>query len=494
MVLGCTSGAGKSWIATALCRWYARKGVRVAPFKAQNMSNHARVVALADGGDGEMGSAQYFQALAAGVPPEVRMNPVLLKPESDTRSQVVVLGRVREDLHDRPWRDRSDLLWEAARSAYLSLSSDYDLIVIEGAGSPAEINLTASDFVNTRTALLSAAACLLVADIDRGGAFAHLYGTHQLMHADVRAQVRGFVLNRFRGDPLLLAPGPEDLKEITGVPTVAVVPLVRDHGVPDEDEVPRDSPAAGPRFVVVAAPHASNLDEFEPLRAAGARVTFVRDARAIEHADWLILPGSKQTRADLSWLKRRGFHGAILAHLEAKRPVLAVCGGLQLLGERLDDPDGLEGAAGGSEPGLGVLPIVTHYAPDKQLSRARARFAVLEGPWQGLSNLDVAGYEIHLGRTRPVSGASTHLRTALMRSALSGEAMIPTIPTAGATATCLGWQYGTVLGVYLHGLLENPAVLAALTGSPGRSHESEFDGVADVVEHAFTPGFLDSLY
>jgi adenosylcobyric acid synthase len=476
MVLGCTSGAGKSWLATALCRWYLRKGYRVAPFKAQNMSNHARVVALEDGGEGEMGSAQYFQALAAGVTPDVRMNPILLKPESETRSQVVVLGRVREDLRDRGWRDRSDELWEAARAAYLSLICDYDLIIVEGAGSPAEINLAGNDFVNTRTALLSEAACLIVADIDRGGAFAHLFGTHHLMHADVRTQVRGFVLNRFRGDPLLLAPGPQDLERLTGVPTVAVVPLIRDHGVPEEDAVPRDG-GAGPRFVVVAAPHSSNLDEFEPLRSAGAHLSFVRDARAIQNADWLILPGSKQTRTDLAWLKQRGLHSAILAHIDARRPVLAVCGGLQMLGERLEDPDGLDGTHPGTEPGLGVLPIVTQYVERKQLSRTRARFAALGGPWKLLSNLDVSGYEIHLGRSRPVTAAS------YLRTALTGE----------GAGDGLGWQYGVVLGVYLHGLLENPAVLAALTGAVGRSYDSAFEKVADVVEHSFTPGFLDSL-
>ena len=480
MVLGCTSGAGKSWLATALCRLYARRGYRVAPFKAQNMSNHARVVALGEGGEGEIGSAQYFQALAAGVTPEVRMNPVLLKPESDTRSQVVLLGKVRDDLRSRDWRERSDELWAAAREAYLSLASDYDLIILEGAGSPAEINLASSDFVNTRSALLSEAACLLVADIDRGGAFAHLFGTHQLMDAGVRARMRGFVLNRFRGDAALLAPGPADLEAMTGVPTVAVVPMVHDHGVPEEDAVPRDSDegAAGPRFVVVAAPHASNLEEFEPLRAAGVHLSFVREARDIERADWLILPGSKQTRSDLAWLRQRGMEGAIRAHIAANRPVLAVCGGLQLLGERLEDPSGLEGAQAGEEVGLGLLPLVTRYVPQKHLSRARARFGALAGAWRRLSNLDVSGYEIHLGRTAAPVSAPRELKAALVST---------------ADGAALGWQFGAILGVYCHGLLENPAVIAALTGVMIQAPESAFDKVADVVERSFMPGFLDSL-
>jgi len=480
MVLGCTSGAGKSWLATALCRLYARRGYRVAPFKAQNMSNHARVVALGEGGEGEIGSAQYFQALAAGVTPEVRMNPVLLKPESDTRSQVVLLGKVRDDLRSRDWRERSDELWAAAREAYLSLASDYDLIILEGAGSPAEINLASSDFVNTRSALLSEAACLLVADIDRGGAFAHLFGTHQLMDAGVRARMRGFVLNRFRGDAALLAPGPSNLEAMTGVPTVAVVPMAHDHGVPEEDAVPRDSDAgaAGPRFVVVAAPHASNLEEFEPLRAAGVHLSFVREARDIESADWLILPGSKQTRSDLAWLRQRGMEGAIRAHVAANRPVLAVCGGLQLLGERLEDPSGLEGAQAGEEVGLGLLPLVTRYVPQKHLSRARARFGTLEGAWRRLSNLDVSGYEIHLGRTAAPVSAPRALMAALVST---------------ADGAALGWQFGAILGVYCHGLLENPAVLAALTGAASGAPEAAFDKVADVVERSFMPGCLESL-
>ena len=266
MVLGCTSGAGKSWLTTALCHWYANQGLRVAPFKAQNMSNHARVIEDLDGANAEIGSAQYFQALAAGTRPDVRMNPVLLKPESDLHSQVVLLGRVSAELSQRPWRERSADLWDVAKTALASLRADFDVVVIEGAGSPAEINLADTDFVNTLTAIAADAACLLVADIDRGGAFAHLFGTHQLMDAHVRRQVRGFVLNRFRGDAALLSPGPELLRDLTGVPTLAVVPLVREHGLPEEDAVPQDrTGTGGPHIVILAGPHASNLDEFEPL-------------------------------------------------------------------------------------------------------------------------------------------------------------------------------------------------------------------------------------
>jgi adenosylcobyric acid synthase len=477
MVLGCTSGAGKSWLATALCAYYARAGLRVAPFKAQNMSNHARVVGLADGGAGEIGSAQYFQALAAGVVPDVRMNPILLKPEADTRSQVVVLGRVRPELADQPWRERSAQLWELARSALDSLMADYELIVIEGAGSPAEINLADSDYVNTRTALAANAACLLVSDIDRGGSFAHLYGTHALMDAGVRRLLRGFVLNRFRGDSALLAPGPATLEALTGVPTLAVVPMVRDHGLPEEDAVPMDGAVReGPSIVVVAGPHASNLDEFEALRAAGLSLRYSRDAAVVGAADWLILPGSKQTRADLAWLRAAGLDTPIRAHVRAGRPLLAVCGGLQLAGDWLDDPLGLEGRPPGGEAGLGLLPLATRFGATKSLAPTRARLAALAGAWAPLSGLVVDGYEIHLGQTRPTASAA--------------PVVVLVEPASGAA---LGWQQGPVLGLYLHGLLESPAVVAALFGVAPPPRTATFGRLADVVAASFGAGPLASL-
>ena len=491
MVLGCTSGAGKSWLATALCRWYADRGLRVAPFKAQNMSNHARVVALAgerSDAVGEIGSAQYFQALAARAAPQVRMNPVLLKPETDTRSQVVVMGRAQPRLASMPWRERSRLLWRPAAAALASLRKDFDLIVIEGAGSPAEINLASSDYVNTRTALASGAACLLVADIDRGGAFAHLYGTHALMDERIRAQVRGFVLNKFRGDAELLAPAPQRLREMTGVPTVAVLPMLRDHGLPEEDEVPRaDDARAGPRVVVLCGPHASNLDEFEPLRPV-VLLSFSRDPVELASADWLILPGSKHTRADLAWLRTRGLDAAVHAHVAAGKPLLAVCGGMQLIGQRVEDPLGLEGGIGGSDTGLGLLPLSTRFAAAKRLARTRHRFASLDGPWAALSGLDVEGYEIRQGRSESLSPA---LRVALPGQPSTSTASSP--HRGDAAAAPLGWQHGPVLAVYLHGLFENPAVVHALFGAGARPLEAVFDALAGQVEAGFEPGFLMRL-
>lgn len=473
IVLGCTSGAGKSWLATALCRWYARRGIRVAPFKAQNMSNHARVVAAPGGRVGEIGSAQYFQALAAGAAPEVRMNPVLLKPEAETRCQVVLMGELAPALADMPWRERSEQLWPVARAALASLRAEHELIVIEGAGSPAEINLAEHDYVNTFSAIESDAAALLVADIDRGGAFAHLFGTHALMDENVRARLRGFVLNRFRGDADLLAPAPERLLRLTGVPTLAVLPMLRDHGLPEEDAVPGDARGGAQRIVVLATPHASNLDEFEPLRAAGLSLQFARDAAAVAAAEWLVLPGSKNTRADLAWLRREGLDVAVRDFAASGRPLLAVCGGLQILGERISDPLGLEGGIAGGDTGLGLLPLHTRFEADKRLAHTRTQFAVLAGSWAPLSGLAVEGYEIRLGRSA-AQGAGLH-------AVLQGD--------GGA----IGWQHGNLLGLYLHGLFENPAAMQALFGVRPPPLATVFDRLADHIDEHFAPGALMAL-
>ncbi|MBA4342084.1 MAG: cobyric acid synthase CobQ [Methylibium sp.] len=489
MVLGTTSGAGKSWLATALCRWYARQGLKVAPFKAQNMSNNARVVAgpppasaLAAPGSsveygrmGEIGSAQYFQALAARRVPEVRMNPVLLKPEADTRSQVVLLGEVNEELGAMPWRGRSERIWPMARAALHELMAENDVVVIEGAGSPAEINLHASDYVNMRTALEARAACLLVSDIDRGGAFAHLYGTHQLLPAHERALIRGFVLNRFRGDAALLAPGPEQLQALTGVPTVAVLPMWRGHGLPEEDGVFDDSPSGtGLKIAIVAYPRLSNLDEFQPLRGMpGVRLIWTRTAADLEAADWIILPGSKAVAADLAWLREHKLDAVIARHAAAGKPLIGICGGLQMLGETLVDPHGIDGNA----PGLGLLPLVTQFEKDKLLRPARLRFAAqLAAPWQALQSLQLEGYEIHHGRT--VQHPDIAPATEALHEADGGV---------------VGWQAGPVLGVYAHGLFEQPALLRALFGAEVRTLDSVFDGLADYIDHHFLPGTLAGL-
>ena len=487
MVWGTSSGAGKSWLATALCRWAAQRGVDVAPFKAQNMSNNARVVAVPGGGFGEIGAAQYFQALAARVAPQVDMNPVLLKPERDTASQAVVQGRVDAALSGLPWRERSERLAVHARESFLRLAARHELLVVEGAGSPAEINLAAHDYVNLGTARWArddagGLAALLVADIDRGGAFAHLYGTWALLPRDLRPSLAGFVLNRFRGDAALLAPGPERLRRLTGVPVAGVLPLHRGHGLPEEDGV-FDAAAAGAadgahrRVAVVAWPHLSNLDEFEPLgRVPGLRLTWARSAAALAGADCIVLPGSKQVSGDLAWLRAQGLDAAVRRHAAAGGAVLGICGGVQVLGERLADPDGIDGERHDGVPGLGLLPLATRYRAAKRVTPGRAVFGRTHGPWAALEGVAADGYEIRQGVSEPVDGAAGGL--AVLHDA-AGEA--------------IGWQAGSVLGVCLHGLFESPAVLRALYRAEVAPLDAAFDTLAGLVDEHLDAALLRRL-
>jgi adenosylcobyric acid synthase len=357
-----------------------------------------------------------------------------------------------------------------------ALRAENEVVVIEGAGSPAEINLQSSDIVNMRVARHGDARCLLVTDIDRGGAFAHLYGTWALLPEADRALLRGFVLNKFRGDASLLAPGPGMLLEMTGVPTVATVPMWWRHGLPEEDGVfdERPSGAAGPvrlTIAVVAYPRISNLDEFQALKnIEGLRLLWARTPAQVQGADWIVLPGSKHTSSDLAWLRAQGLDAAIAAHAGRGRPVLGICGGLQMLGEALVDPHGIDG----NGPGLGLLPLVTVFEHEKTVCRTRTAFADLRGPWSALTGVPVSGYEIHQGRT-------------------SARADLPA-PHA-VLPDGLGWQNaaGNVLGVYLHGLFEDPAVLQALFGHGAPTLDSVFDGLAAAIERHFDTGALDAL-
>jgi adenosylcobyric acid synthase len=503
MVLGTTSGAGKSWLTTALCRYYARAGFKVAPFKAQNMSNNARVVASPNG-QGEIGSAQYFQALAARAVPEVRMNPLLLKPERDTHSQVVLLGQVSDSLTAMPWRERSLHVWPHIAAALDDLRAENDVVVIEGAGSPAEINLSECDIVNMRVALHAQAACLLITDIDRGGAFAHLYGTWALLPEHERTLIKGFVLNKFRGDASLLAPAPQMLQDLTGIPTAATLPMWWQHGLPEEDGVFDDRStqpgAAWLTVSVIAYPRISNLDEFQPLKnIPGVRLQWVRSPTELVHlkpSDWVILPGSKNTSGDLAWLRSQGLDAAIAQHAGQGGVVLGICGGLQMLGEALIDPHGIDGNA----PGLGLLPLVTVFESDKTVQHTQAKFseamrtplpdaclsrAPVNNPWAALAGVQVAGYEIHHGQT----GQHPAM-------ALAGD--VARVALSGFT-NALGWQnaQGNVLGLYLHGLFEDPAALQALFGAhmnqPVPTLDAVFDGLAHFIEQHFEPGVLQGL-
>ena len=478
MVLGTTSGAGKSWLTTALCRYYSNHGYKVTCYKAQNMSNNARVVSnhnltSLDAGLGETGSAQYFQALSARCIPDVRMNPVLLKPESDTSSQVVVMGKVNKEISMMPWLERSQYLWPYARDALQSLMNEYDVVIIEGAGSPAEINLRSSDYVNMRVALEVNAACLLVTDIDRGGSFAHLYGTYQLLPEEERRLIKGFVLNRFRGDPALLKPGPEMLEKLTGVPTVAVIPMWRDHGLPEEDGVCGSgaielTSASVRRYTIgiIAFPHISNLDEYQSLASAKSlRVLWVREARLLDQCDMIILPGSKCVIDDLQWLKDTpGLSEGVITHYECGKRVLGICGGYQMLGCFIIGEEGVEGGDGKTQhTGLGLLCTATFYEREKCIKHTTFTFANnLPAPWSELSLLRSTGYEIHYGQTVLMSDLN-------FEAASLFTANDNTRPLAyDSSGQVLGHVNRSVAGMYVHGLFEGDGrVLRALFGTEG---------------------------
>lgn len=448
MVLGCTSDAGKSLLATALCRWYARNGVRVAPFKAQNMSNNARVVA-----GGEIGVAQWLQARAAGVEPDVRMNPVLLKPEADTQSQVVVRGVVDRALSSMPWNDRHDALWTPMAASYDELAAEYDLVVVEGAGSPAEINLR--DQVNNRMIEYADAAGLLASDIDRGGSFAHLFGTWSLVPDATRARLEAFVLNRFRGDASLLEPGPTMLTERTSMACAGVMPML-DHDLPREEGASERAraPVGAPRVVIPRFPFGSNLDEFDLLRHA-AHVRWITDAGAFDgldaERDLIVLPGSKHVAADLDWMRERGLDDAVRAAARRGTRVVGVCGGAMMLGREIIDPFGVEGGAPHRIDGLRLLDTTTSMRPTK-----RTELVDVDAFGQTFSGYEIRYGELDGGRRWVVD--------------------------ANVTATTV------------HGLFEHPAFVEAVLGvGVAPVLEATFERLADAVEAHLDTALLRSL-
>ena len=434
MVQGTMSGAGKSLLVTALCRVFLQDGWRVAPFKSQNMALNSFITP-----DGlELGRAQAVQAEAAGLECDVRMNPILLKPSSDMGSQLIVNGEVRGHYSARDYFAMKKTLVPDILAAYHSLAAENDIIVIEGAGSPAEINLRADDIVNMGLAELVNAPVLLVGDIDRGGVFAQLYGTVALLQPEERRRVVGTVINKFRGDVSLLEPGLRQLEQLTGAPVLGVVPYTR-ADIDDEDSL---APRLGRRdatcpldVAVVRLPHISNFTDFSPLEEHPAiGVRYVGELSGLGAPDLLILPGTKSTMADLRWLYDTGLAARIAALAGSGTPVLGICGGYQMLGRTLRDPVGAE--QGGEMPGLGLLPCDTVFSAQK--TRTRTRAAALAAPFAGAA---LEGYEIHMGRTE-VSGAEPFCRLA------DGG-------TDGAAA-------GNVFGTYLHGLFDTGALTTRL--------------------------------
>ncbi len=457
-----------------------------APFKAQNMALNAAVTA-----DGrEIGRAQAAQAEAAGVEPRVDMNPILLKPEGDDRSQVVVRGVPIGRLTFREYGARRAELLAVVAASLARLRATHDLVVIEGAGSPAEINLSAGEIVNMRIARLADAPVLLVGDIDRGGVFAAFVGTLALLAPDDRARVAGFLVNKFRGDFALLAPGLEMLRERTGVPVVGVVPYLERGLVPAEDSLDLDDGAtvlgeAVLDIVVVRLPRIANFDDVEPLaREPGLRVRFAAAPSDLAGADLLIVPGSKSTMADLRWLRERGLAAALVAAAWTGTPLIGVCGGYQMLGQALNDPDGVESSVTAAA-GLGLLPVVTTFAGTKRTIGVRGRVTADVGPFGAARGQPIDGYEIHMGRTR-VDGGRAPFRIVDRGGVVCDD-------SDGALAFD-----GAVIGTYLHGIFANDGLRRALLGwlaarkgvasdprwGCGESATKRYDRLADAVAAA----------
>jgi len=484
MVQGTASSVGKSIVTAALCRLFVQEGLRVAPFKSQNMALNAFVTP--DGG--EIGRAQAVQAVAARVAPTVDMNPILLKPEGDSRSQVVVLGKPIGSLRALDYQAKKPELREVVAGSLSRLRAAYDVVVIEGAGSPAEINLKPRDIVNMFVAELADAPVLLVGDIDRGGVFAAFVGTLELLEAHERARIAAFVINKFRGDIKLLEPGLEFLRERTGVPVLGVLPYVQRLQIADEDSVSLDDrrgrKRAGPdevEIAVVRLPRISNYDDFQPLEhEPGVVVRFVEHAREFEGADLVVLPGTKSTLADLSWLRQSGMATAIKQRAARGELVLGICGGCQMLGTRIVDPHHIESEVEQGE-GLDLLRVETEFGPQKRTTQLHGR-AANRTFLASETEAQITGYEIHMGRVSRAPGC----QPAFAISERNGQEQ--------ATFDGARSDDGVVVGTMIHGLFENPSVRRSLIAElrsrkglvpsepvPTAFVADEFDRIADIL-------------
>lgn len=506
MVLGTASHVGKSVLTAAFCRILVNRGLRVAPFKAQNMALNS--AATLDGL--EIGRAQAMQAEACRIPATVDMNPILIKPSTDVGAQVVVNGRIwRTVTAAEFFRDKVRDLFPLVLESFQRLAAAHDVVVLEGAGSPAEINLKDGDLVNMRMAAAARASCVLVGDIDRGGVFASIVGTLALLEPAERALIRGFLINRFRGDRSLLMPGIKTIEDRIGLPCVGVVPYVRDLGLDEEDSVsledrptparawaPRSDDSPGDerspmrplRIGVIALPHLSNFTDFYPLsREPAVSLAYVTSPDDVERADMLVLPGTKQTLDDLAWLNERGLSGAIAKRSVRGGVTVGICGGMQMLGARISDPDDVEG--GGERDGLGLLPIETTLARHKVTVQSRGTLCDerLFGVPVGVR--DITGYEIHVGVTRMLDRA---LPFARLRRQASGPPSADIIDGAQSSD-------GRTVGTYLHGLFDSDewrhafvnAARAACGLAPAakvafvaRERDGRFDRIAAIVEES----------
>ena len=434
MIQGTMSDAGKSVVCAALCRIFKQDGYKVAPFKSQNMALNSYITR-----DGfEMGRAQVMQAEAAGIEPDVRMNPVLLKPSSDTGSQVIVLGEIRAEMSAMEYHNYKKELLPEVRKAFNGLAEDNDIIVIEGAGSPAEINLTDNDIVNMGLASYLNAPVILVGDIDRGGVFAQLYGTAALMNQDDRDRIEGMIINKFRGDVEILEPGLKMLEDRVGIPILGVIPMLH-VDLDDEDSLSSRLTKAGGvspiDIAVIRLPRLSNFTDFNALEMEDlSGVRYVREVRELGDPDLIIIPGTKNTMDDLLWMRQSGLEASILKHAAAGKPVLGVCGGYQMLGEQLFNPDHYEGETEYLK-GMGLLPVDTVFTADKSRTRVQGEVKA-----EQFASVKLDGYEIHMGV-----------------STVHGDPFC-TLDN-GKEDGCVK---GNVFGTYLHGLFDTGELTEAL--------------------------------
>lgn len=465
MVQGTTSDAGKSMLVTALCRWLTRQGVRAVPFKPQNMALNSAVTA----NGGEIGRAQAVQAQACGLAPHTDMNPVLLKPNTDVGAQVIIHGHAIGNMDAGEYHDYKRIARAAVFDSYQRLAGDYEAVIVEGAGSPAEINLRHNDIANMGFAETVDCPVVLIADIDRGGVFAHLVGTLALLNPSERERIAGFVINRFRGDINLLQPGLDWLERHTGKPVLGVLPYLHGLHLEAEDALPRNpSPRSQTllRVIVPALPRISNHTDIDPLRLhPQIDLRFIGPDQSVPAADLIILPGSKSVRADRRWLADQGWDPVIQRHLRYGGKLIGICGGFQMLGKQIHDPNALEGPAG-SSAGLGLLDMETVLSRTKQLCNVSGNLA-LTPP------IPVTGYEIHAGHsTGPALARPAILLDKRVDGALSAD--------------------GQILGTYFHGLFESPEAFTALLDwaaapqvRPLDYHalrEASFDRLADALE------------
>lgn len=476
MIQGTMSNAGKSLLAAGLCRIFKQDGYRVAPFKSQNMALNSFITE-----EGlEMGRAQVMQAEAAGIKPEVRMNPILLKPTNDTGSQVIVNGEVVGTMSARDYFKYKKTLRPVVRQTYESLAADYDIIVIEGAGSPAEINLKSEDFVNMGMAKIAKSPVVLVGDIDRGGVFAQLYGTVMLLDESEREMVKGLVINKFRGDKTLLEPGLVQIENLCGVPVVGVAPYLN-ISVEDEDSLSdrfeREQEIGLIDIAVIRVPRISNFTDFNPLEnIPGVSLRYVKHPSDLKDPDMILLPGSKNTMGDLKWMRESGMEAAVQKQASRGKVIFGICGGYQMLGETLNDPYSVED--GGSMKGMGLIPMDTVFTQNKTRTRAEGAFGNVAGDLSALSGVSFSGYEIHMGESCLKEGAYplTHVSD-----------------TVSGKAKREGGGCKNVYGTYVHGIFDRESVAGTLIEILGRKKGISAEEIAATDYAAFKETQYDIL-